>query len=179
MHRYRWGWVRKRFPDNTCPLDECPYDPENDVDIDYLCADFDNCNYNPNTTMLGTCVKNLGIKVNPDDPVDSIICESDSDCTSLGYSLCLMSQDDWNINDVGDACECYADLDGDNQVGLFDNIILRNEYGTSDCDPADPEKCCKADMDEDGQVGLFDLIILSNQYGRVDCPVRTPPCTFP
>ena len=73
---------------------------------------------------------------------------------------------------------CVANLDGDTQVGLFDLIIMKNEYGTSGCNPLIPADCCKADIDGDGEVGLFDLIIMKNEYGRNDCP-GDPPCPEP
>ena len=43
------GYGNPGFPDNTCLLDSCPYDPDNDIDNDGVCGDIDNCPifYNP------------------------------------------------------------------------------------------------------------------------------------
>ena len=62
---------------------------------------------------------------------------------------------------------CNTDFDGDGVVDLFDLIIMKNEYGRTDC-KVNP---CDADVDGDGEVGLFDLILIIRTYGKHDCPV--------
>ena len=109
---------------------------------------------------------------------DFITCISDDDCAATD-GTCGEEQGDYNENGVGDVCECYANIDDDLEIGLFDLIIMKNEHGTSGCDPVTQETCCQADIDGDGEVGLFDLIIMKNQYGGSGCPYLTPPCTFP
>ena len=76
-----------------------------------------------------------------------------------------MVQGDCNGNGIGDVCECYADCDNDAEVGLFDLIIIKGEYGRNDCN-INP---CQADIDGDNETGLFDLIIMKIQYGRNGC----------
>ena len=145
-----------------------------DTDGDGVLNNEDNCPTTPNGSALGTCVK----------MVSSVLMGTGVPCTSSGNECgsgetCQMLQGDDNINDIGDACECYANIDDDLETGLFDLIIIKNEYGSSGCTPADQENCCKADLDGDGEVGLFDLIIMKTQYGKSDCPASIPPCTLP
>ena len=41
------------------------------------------------------------------------------------------------------AVECAADIDCDEEVGLFDLILMKNEYGTSGCDPSPQCPLCE------------------------------------
>ena len=74
--------------------------------------------------------------------------------------------------------DCEANIDGDGEVGLFDLIIMKTEYGTSSCDPMVQENCCKADCDGNGEVELFDLIIMKGEYGSNKCSGASEPCVF-
>ena len=52
------------------------------------------------------------------------------------------------------AVECAADIDCDGEVGLFDLILMKNEYGTSGCTyrtacPEDIEKCSNCYYSDD------------------------------
>ena len=131
-----------------------------DSDGDEIIDICDNCPEIPNGPILGTCASIVsGVVIG-----NEIICMDVGDCED--GEICQIGQEDFNENTIGDVCECYADLDGDTEVGLFDLIILKNQYGRADC-TINP---CVADIDGDGEVGLFDLIIGKTQYGRSNCP---------
>ena len=143
-------------------VDDTPDCLDLDSDDDGTQDGFDNCHDHPNGETLGTCVKETS----------GVVIGTGVTCTAGGSECgsgetCQLEQGDYNENNIGDACECYANLDNDQEVGLFDLIIIKNEYGRSDCDT----NICESDIDEDGEVGLFDLIIMKSQYGRNDCPV--------
>ena len=93
-----------------------------------------------------------------------VTCTDDGDCET--GETCQRSQEDCNSNGIGDVCECYANLDDDLEIGLFDLIVIKTEYGRDDC----AQNPCQADIDGDGEVGLLDLIIMKTQYGKSDCP---------
>ncbi len=80
------------------------------------------------------------------------------------------------------ATVCRADLDGDLEVEIFDLMVMRNEYGTNNCNPSSQQLCCKADCDGNGEVEIFDLLIMKEEYARGPssgkCRGRTPPCSF-
>ena len=144
--------------------DNCPDDTnvdQTDTDNDSVGNACDNCPLNPNSTELGTCVKlTSGVFIGT-----GVSCEDFSDCGD--DEACQQNQQDSNLNGIGDACECYSDCDYDTEVGLFDLIIMKGEYGRSDCAVIP----CDADCNDDGGVGLFDLIIMKTEYskGGVSC----------
>ena len=89
-------------------------------------------------------------------------CTDSSECLGMG-AACQKNQEDYNLNGIGDVCECYANIeDSDDEVGLFDLILLKTQYGSEGCP-------CEADIDGDIAVGLFDLIILKAEYGWQNC----------
>ncbi len=49
-----------------------------------------------------------------------------------------------------------GDADGDNQINLFDFVVLDQHFGTSDS---------MADLDGSGQVNLFDYVIIDQNFG--------------
>ncbi len=55
---------------------------------------------------------------------------------------------------------CPADLDGSNDVGVKDLLILLGAWG-----PCPPKGDCPADLDGDGVVGVKDLLILLGNWG--------------
>ena len=143
--------------------DNCPYiaNPnQEDTDEDNIGDICDNCPETPNGPGEGTCVKTVSGMVLG----TGVTCTDDGDCGS--GEICQLEQGDCNLNDIGDVCECYVNIDDDLEIGLFDLIIMKNEYGRSDC----AQNPCQADIDGDDEVGLFDLIIMKTQYGRSDCP---------
>lgn len=64
---------------------------------------------------------------------------------------------DGNCNDVPDACECPADLNGDGEVEAADLAILLGSWG--------PCPGCPADLNCDGVVEAADLAILLGSWG--------------
>ena len=124
-------------------------------------CDEDTCPDTPNGPDGGTCVMLSVVRIGT-----GITCTDQEGCGDDEFCDTFNS-DMHGINGIGDACECYANLDDDIEVGLFDLIIMKNEYGRDDCN----QNPCQADCDGDEAVGLFDLIIMKNQYGRNDCPV--------
>ncbi len=148
--------------DGICgDIDLCPYDPENDFDNDTICGDIDNCPLSPNGPGNGTCMRTIS----------SVIigmgaaCSDNSTCKTLDF--CQMEQGDFNVNGIGDACECYSDFDNSTAVDIFDLTILKNEYNRTACN-SNP---CDADSNDDGKVDIFDLAVMKNQYTRSGCPV--------
>ena len=61
-----------------------------------------------------------------------------------------------------DSCpDCHGDINGDDQVGVTDLLIVIDQWGTCDGD-------CSADFNGDGQVGVNDLLIVLDAWGP--CP---------
>ena len=89
--------------------------------------------------------------------------DSDEDCPVQPYT---------EDPECGDAClppnTCQADCNGDCKVNLSDLLILKGEFGKSDCDTAGP---CQADCNGDDKVNLGDLMILKGEFGsgEIDC----------
>ena len=126
----------------------------------------DNCPTIPNGLYLGTCVKSKGgMIVSYRVEGNFITCDEDSDCYDTD-GTCQMEQVDFNSNDCGDVCECYADVTEDGRVTTKDYGILRQEFGR-DCVLNPP---CLTDFNEDGRVTTKDFGILRNEFGRGDCP---------
>ena len=92
------------------------------------------------------------------------------DCNENGeLDLCDIadgfSPDD-NNNGIPDECEppdCPWDLDGNNDVGVKDLLILLGAWG-----PCPPKGGCPADFDDSGDVGVKDLLVLLGNWGK--CP---------
>ncbi len=139
---------------NVC--DNCPNDFDNDKDADSICGDIDNCPSTPNAQTLGTCAKLAGgVLVGI-----GVTCLSYEDCEE--DEICDMIQGDCNGNGIGDACECYADVNCSTKVDLSDLVIMKGEFLQS-CP-------CQADCNGDNQVNLSDLVIMKAQFMRTDCP---------
>jgi hypothetical protein len=155
------GFGNPEFSKNVCPLDNCPYDPNNDFDSDAICGDVDNCPHTPNGTELGSCVKIVaGVFVRTGELCsDNGACEEDE--------LCEVYQLDINNNGIGDACECYAEVSGDGKVNSKDLLVLKIDYNRKDCFVTP----CDADCNDDGKVNSSDLLIMKLQYNSSGCPV--------
>ncbi len=119
----------------------------------------DNCFDIPNGPDVGTCVKNIsGMLLGT-----GIVCTDDVDC-SMG-EICDTFQGDHDGNGIGDACECYSDINCDAKVNLSDLMILKDEFNQP-CPPSP----CSADITGDGNVNLSDLVIMKVQFMRSGCP---------
>jgi len=139
------------------------YNPDqDDYDRDGLGDRCDNCIEMPNGPDSGVCAKTRGIIVES----KGVNCTSDGECEI--NETCLMQQEDYNENGIGDVCECYADFDGDGKVYPSDVMILFMELRRKDCSEENP---CQADIDRDGKVYPNDWLILIREYKRNDCPV--------
>ncbi len=57
--------------------------------------------------------------------------------------------------------DCYADLDGDGQVGIFEFLAVLAAWGPCDDD-------CPADLDHDGEVGINEFLTVLAAWGP--CP---------
>lgn len=55
-----------------------------------------------------------------------------------------------------------GDINGDEEVDIFDAIILANAF---DSTPSDPNWDSRADIDESGSVDILDAILLANHFG--------------
>ena len=53
---------------------------------------------------------------------------------------------------------CTADIDGDNNVGISDFLLVLAQWG-----PCPPK--CFADVDGDGEVGILDLLLVLADWG--------------
>ena len=135
----------------------------NDIDGDGISNLEDNCPNHPNGPNRGACVKTVG----------EVVMGTGVMCTPGGNECgdgetCQLEQRDWNDNTIGDACECYADLDGNGLVYPGDAMMMIAEWGREDCLTNPP---CEADIDGDGLVYPSDAMIMLEQWGREDCPV--------
>lgn len=140
-----------------------------DLDADNALGICDNCPKQPNSLALGTCVKSAG-----SPPFEIIVgvgahlktCASDTACNYQAGEFCQLSQGDSNINGIGDACECYADVNCSTKVDLADLVIMKAEFLRTDC-ATNP---CNADCNGDYRVDLTDLVVMKMQFLRTNCP---------
>jgi hypothetical protein len=169
--------------DNDCDgisnsEDNCPYvhNPgQEDLDEDDVGDVCDNCQHQPNSPDLGTCVipygfNGLVVSYREGDPKEFITCTDNDPCT-LPDAYCQKSQGDWNGNGCGDVCECYADGSGasgvpDGNINASDFGILKQDWGRDDC----AVSICQGDFNEDDLVNTWDNRILNLQWGLNDCP---------
>ncbi len=137
---------------------ESPYSEEISYTVtDGIAFKEDNCPNIPNGPELGICVQDTnGIILNCNR-----ICYRDSNCNN--NETCQTDQEDANNNGIGDPCECHSDFDNNGLIGLSDFMILKIDYGSTDCN----DRLCLSDINMDYQVGFFDLTILSIEYGMV------------
>ena len=89
----------------------------------------------------------------------------DCNCNDVpdGDDIAKGNSDDQNDNGIPDECECPWDLDGNNDVGVGDLLILLGAWG-----PCPPKRDCPADFDGSGDVGVKDLLMLLGNWGP--CP---------
>jgi hypothetical protein len=133
---------------------------------DGVSAAYDNCAGTPNGRYLGTCVNvSNGVPsgMQGGSRAYFVMCLSDDDCET--DEICQMKQEDYNNNSIGDACECYADFNNDGKVILSELLVLKSEFGKTNC----ATEGCRADFNGDKKVSLSDLMILKREFGRTNC----------
>ncbi len=140
-------------------MDQC-YSCTDDCDCDGITdLDVDNCMTIANGPLFGTCAKEIsGVIVGT-----GLMCTDDSDC--LSGETCQQNQEDFNLNGVGDVCECYADNNCDRKVDLLDLVVVKAEF-SKPCPPSP----CQADSNNDGKVDLSDVVITKTQFFQNSCP---------
>ena len=111
--------------------DQCINDPDNDSDLYTVCGDINNCPSTPNGSTLGTCAKLAGGVIIG----TGVTCLNYEDCEEDEY--CQMEQGDVNNNGMGEACECYADVNCSTKVDLADLVVMKTQFLRTDC-PACP-----------------------------------------
>ena len=130
-----------------------------DTDCDGYGDGVDNCTVVTNSEDLGSCVRSLsGVIIG-----SGVTCRDYAECQE--GEICQMEQGDVNGNGIGDACECYADVDCNNKVYLNDLVILKGEFNKP-CPPSP----CYADINGDNKVDLSDLVIMKTEFFKTDCP---------
>ena len=150
-----------------------------DSDADGLNDDQDNCPGKPNWLLGGTCVTgNIGV-----------FCMNYQVCGVGGY--CSKDQEDTypppSGNDIGDACDCEANFDCDQDVDANDVTAFLTDFGRSQYNnPCINGKQCKGDFSCDGDVDANDVTKFLEDFGRSQynkpCPICTqgqPWCVYP
>jgi hypothetical protein len=107
------------------------------------------------TILVGTSLDDLGVAYAYRGVSD---CNANDLLDILDVQLCEV--DDDNGNGIPDECECWGDLDGDNDVDLADLAELLGQYGLTEGATYED-----GDLDGDGDVDLADLAELLGLYG--------------
>jgi len=151
--------------DTVCnDIDNCPNITNHnqiDADLDGPGDVCDNCPNKPNGPDAGTCVKIVGgVLIGT-----GIVCYGLEDCNEA--EICDMEQGDCNSNNIGDACECYADANHDSKVNTSDLGIMKIEFFRTNCATVP----CQADLNGDNKVNTSDLGIMKVQFFKTGCPM--------
>jgi len=152
-----------------------------DSDSDGIADDEDNCPCHPNGPVLGTCVKNVGgVMMSYGEEGSFIPCADNTVCTATD-GTCQKEQGDYNVNGIGDACECYANFISDGNINSADLLDLQQSQCFGKLILYNPG-CQGYDLNGDGRVSTWDYIILKLHYGRDDCETcgaGIPPAPVP
>jgi hypothetical protein len=124
---------------NCSGSDECPYDPENDIDGDSICGDVDNCPHHFNPDQEDTFPpEGNGIG-------DACECEGDFDCDmDQDGSDAAIFKEEFGRSSFRDPClednPCIGDLDFDGVVDGMDASKFKEDFGR--CSFHDPCPAC-------------------------------------
>jgi len=199
------GYV-PRFVDNpntpdtgngTPPIvDMGAYELVQDTDSDGIEDQLDNCPVISNGPALGTCYSWAGMQVG------TTTCQSDDDCGGTPDS-CSNNQEDEDTdgrgnvcdncpsvsnpnqadtyppqgNKIGDACDCEANFDCDQDVDANDVTTLLQYFGRSQYNnPCTNANQCKGDFVCDGDVDADDVSKLLEDFGRSQYNNPCPTC---
>ncbi len=136
------GYGNPGFPYNTCTLDHCPEDPENDIDEDGICGDVDNC----------ADVANVIQDDNDGDGVGDV-CDN---CIDMPNP----DQVDNDGDNIGDACD--DDDDSDGTLDTNDNCRTIANPDQADTDSDGIGDAC------DGSPEVFNPLPISDGYYHYD-----------
>jgi hypothetical protein len=151
---------------NSCdPVSGCEYPPDS-------CDDADAC-------TIDSCDVVSGCSYAPMDCDDAVDCTIDT-CDAV--SGCENTPDDAfcedgdpgtnNVCDPEDGCVectlCLCNPDGDDEVGIGDLTLLKEEYFRTDCCDTGPNLCL-SDCSGDCEVGIDDMGLLKQSYFTTNC----------
>jgi len=160
--------------DPGCPLDSDLDGVPDDGDKsgmpgDNLCGNGgtencdDNCLYTPNGPTRGTCTNSITRIISSGQ-----YCTDDSGCERGQF--CEMVQSDTyppGGNGIGDACDCEANFDCDQDVDAQDVTAFLADFGRSIYNrPCTNEDPCKGDFSCDGDVDAVDVTKFIEDFGR-------------
>ena len=142
-----------------------------DADGDGIPDDQDNCPNHPNGPLLGTCIQGT----------IGTTCTSDDECDLPGEeSFCSMNQEDTyptQGNGIGDACDCEANFDCDDDVDAGDVETFLVDFGRFEFNnPCGNDDQCNGDFQCDGDVDSADVEKLLEDFGRFQFNNPCPPC---
>ena len=142
-----------------------------DADEDGIPNDQDNCPNHPNGLLLGTCTRDI----------TGTTCTSNEECGIVGAeSICSMSQEDTSPpqgNGIGDACDCEANFDCDDDVDAADVEAFLVDFGRFQFNnPCRNDAPCNGDFQCDGDVDSDDVEKLLEDFGRFQFNNPCPAC---
>jgi len=133
----------------------------------------DNCPDHPNSRVLGSCTSG--------DFGDT--CTRNNQCDSApgaGDGFCSMHQEDTyppGGNDIGDACDCEANFDCDEDVDAADVTTFLDDFGRNSYnDPCETGYQCNGDFGCDGDVDAEDVTKFLEDFGRNTYNNPCPSC---
>jgi hypothetical protein len=140
--------------------------PEGDLCIDNNICDDNNGPGYVDTTNNNYHLLNTSPCIDTGDPLSDYYCNEPAP-NGLRINMGAYGGTASATSNPNAVSECYADIDKDGVVGIFDLSIMKSEFGRTNCSI---NPLCLADANNDGEVGLFDLVIMKEQFGMNCCP---------